>query len=82
MLSMCRGYNRSTRYKVSPNPDGTQNTPRFLALHEYDTTDFPMDDVKKVVSSEWSKKIIAGAQKFERDSWQYLGSFGQTETKL
>ena len=55
MLAMCRGYRRSTRYK---RLDGEK--PRYLALHEYacKASDLPGDQIKQVVSTEWSKKII------------------------
>jgi len=84
MLSMCTGYRRSTRYKAVPNPSETpeQQTPRYMALHEYDTTNFPGDQIKKVVATEWSKRVIQGAQKFERDTWEFIASAGKTESKL
>lgn len=76
MISMCRGYNRSTRYKKL---DGSE--PRYLAIHEYATTDFPGDQLKVVVGTEWSQKVIKGAKAFVRDQWEYITEYrtGGTE---
>lgn len=76
MISMCRGYNRSTRYKKL---DGSE--PRYFAIHEYATTDFPGDQLKIVVGTEWSQKVIKGAKAFVRDQWEYISEYrtGGTE---
>lgn len=80
MLSMCRGYRRSTRYRF---PAGTEaGRPRYLALHEYDTMDLPTDQIKMVVSTEWSKRVIGAAKAFDRDVWKLIKEKGKSETKL
>jgi len=79
MLAMCRGYRRTTRYK---RLDGT--TPRYLALHEYACapSDVPGDQIKQVVSTEWSKRIIAEARAFDRDVFELIQAQGETSLKL
>ncbi|KAF2161836.1 hypothetical protein M409DRAFT_27892 [Zasmidium cellare ATCC 36951] len=79
MLGMCRGYRRCTRYK---NMDDQQ--PRFLALHEYDckAEDVPSEQIKQVVATEWSKKIVGEAKIFDRNVFELIQAQGQTEINL
>lgn len=79
MLSMCRGYRRTTRYK---RLDGA--TPRFLALHEYACapSEVPTDQIKQVTGTEWSKKIISEAKAFDRDVFELIQAQGDTGLKL
>lgn len=80
MLSMCRGYRRSTRYRLLRGSD--PGLPRYLALHEYESTDLPAEQIKMVTNTEWSKKVIGGAKAFDRDVWELVKAAGQTEMKL
>jgi len=77
MLSMVSGFRRSTRYK---RVDGTP--PRYLACHEYDTANIPVEQMKIVLGTEWSKKILGGAKLFEGDLWQFITAYGETQSKL
>lgn len=70
MFSMCRGYERSTRYTKL---DGS--APRFQNIHEYATTDFPNDQIKIVAGTEWAKQVASAAQKFELDRWEYISEY-------
>lgn len=81
MLSMVPGFRRSTRYQLTPE-SAALGHPRYLACHEYDNTNFPVEIVKLVTGSEWSKKILGGATKFEGDLWEEIGSAGKTSEKL
>ncbi|TKA62772.1 hypothetical protein B0A49_09097 [Cryomyces minteri] len=80
MLSMVRGYRRTTRYKLAPGNDSS--LPRYLALHEYDDSDVPGDQLKLVVGTEWSKKIIGEAKAFDRDVYELVKEAGKTGAKL
>ncbi|EOD47858.1 Alpha beta hydrolase fold protein [Neofusicoccum parvum] len=87
MLSTISGYRRSTRYKLmaSPTADaaGTlDEMPRYLALHEYESTDVPPEQIKLAVGTEWSKKVIGGAKAFVRDIWVLVHEGGDGTTKL
>jgi len=77
MLAMVKGFRRSTRYKRVDN-----EAPRFVALHEYDTTDLPVEQVKLVTGTEWSKKVIGGAKAFEVDVWEFINAYGDTPSKI
>jgi len=79
MLAMCRGYRRTTRYK---RIDGEK--PRYLALHEYacKPDEMPGDQLKQVVSTEWSQKIIKESSIFERDAFSLIHEQGDTALKL
>lgn len=81
MLSMVPGYRRSTRYVLAPESAALGN-PRFLACHEYDTKDFPVDIVKLVTGTGWSKKILGHAKRFEGDLWEEIGVAGRGREKL
>lgn len=72
MLSLGKGYIRSTRYKLVA---GDSAVPRFLGLHEYETTDFP--DTTLVRGTEWSKKMISTAKAFERGAWKLVFQSGE-----
>lgn len=79
MMSMCRGYLRTTRYK---RIDGVE--PRFLALHEWDCKpeEFPTEQMKQVTSTEWCRKILGEAKAFERDLFELIEVQGDAERKL
>jgi len=80
MLSMVTGFRRSTRYKLIETE--ASGKPRFLACHEYDTENYPVEQIKLVVGTEWSKKILSAAKAFEGDVWEEIAAFGATHTKL
>jgi len=96
MLSMIPTYHRSTRYRLISTPASTTTRPspsssstssptpipRYLAIHEYESADVPAEQIKLVVGSEWSKRVIGRARAFERDQWEYLGEYGSLGAKL
>jgi len=69
--SMLKGYRRSTRYERMD-----AKLPRFLAMHEFDTPAVP-PEMKLVLGTEWSKKIIGGAQAANNDIWSYISETGK-----
>ncbi|KAF7197195.1 hypothetical protein HII31_01620 [Pseudocercospora fuligena] len=79
MLGMCKSYLRCTRYK---RLDG--QSPRYLALHEYacKPEDLPAEQIKQVVATEWSKKIIDEAKVFDRDVYELTYVVGNEDLKL
>lgn len=79
MLSMCRGYRRSTRYKRMDD-----QKPRYLALHEYDCEpqDLPAEQIAQVTATEWTQKILKESPIFERDVFVLIGAFGEVAAKL
>ena len=77
MVSMCRGYRRSTRYKAADN-----SKPRYLTIHEFDTTEMPWDQLKMTSQTEWSKKVIGGVQTMESNVWELIIERGKTMEKL
>lgn len=79
ILSMCRGYRRTTRYK---RIDGVK--PRYLALHEWSfaPADMPVEQIKQVASTEWSKKVVGSATVFERDVFELIQAQGDLEKEL
>ncbi|KAF1983048.1 hypothetical protein K402DRAFT_383518 [Aulographum hederae CBS 113979] len=81
-LSKCTGYLRTTRYKLLPGPDGKLDGVPYIAMHEYETTNFPEEQIKETVGTEWSKKHIQGAKKFERGLWEYIVDAGKTDEKF
>jgi len=81
MLSMVTGFRRSTRYQLAPEAAALGH-PRYLACHEYDTTNFPTEQIKQVVGTEWSKKILSAAKRFEGEVWEEIAVAGDVEAKL
>lgn len=79
MLSMCKGYRRTTRYK---RLDGEK--PRYLALHEYDCApdELPSDQIAQVSATEWTQKILNEAETYDRDVFQLFRAIGHAEEKL
>jgi hypothetical protein len=73
MLSLGTGYIRSTRYKLVAGDSAS--VPRFLTLHEYETTDFP--DTTLVRGTEWSKRMLSTAKAFERGAWKLVFQSGE-----
>lgn len=78
MLSMVKGYRRSTRWKVSELREAPEGTPMYIALHEYDDVPDP-EEVKLAVGTEWSKKVIGEARSFVRDQWELIEVQGEDE---
>ncbi len=80
VLSMCRGYRRTTRYKRLDS----EEKPRYLALHEFacESGDLPGEQIKQVTATEWSRKIFGEAQVFERDVFELLSVQGDGSVKL
>jgi hypothetical protein len=76
MISMCKGYVRTTRYKLLEgsafNKREGEGLPRYLAIHEYETTEVPAEQLKVVTGTEWSRKVIGGARVFDRGVWAYV----------
>lgn len=79
MLSMCRGYRRSTRYRRAGD-DG----PKFLALHEYACAaeELPVEQIRQVRETEWSRDVLGKAKVFEREVWELVGVQGERGMEL
>ena len=75
MLSMVDGYHRSTRYKLTPGND--EKLPSYLALHEYEELEQNPEQLKLVVGSQWSKKIVSEAKIFDRSKWEYISEYAK-----
>lgn len=92
MLSMVRGYRRSTRWQIlsarekSPETgdilDVLASTPPHLALHEFDDEHFDRENIKKPAQTEWSRRIVGGYQVFERDNWKLMYESGPPDSRL
>lgn len=72
MLSMCRGYVRSTRYRRDA-------APRFLALHEYpcSAAELPAEQIQRVRETEWSRSVRGAVKVMEREVWELVGEWGE-----
>lgn len=79
MLSMCRGYRRSTRYRRAG-----EEAPRFLALHEYACSpeELPAKQIQQVRETEWSRDVLEKAKVFDRYVWGLVGEQGAKDLKL
>jgi hypothetical protein len=69
--SLLDGYRRSTRYQKLD-----ASKPKYLTMHEFDTTTMPAN-MKMVLGTEWSKKVIRGAESFSTDLWSYIAETGK-----
>ena len=58
--------------------------PRFLALHEYGCKpeELPVEQIKQVTQTEWSKKIVSESKVFERNVFRLIEAQGDTELNL
>jgi hypothetical protein len=85
MVSLCRGFIRARRFKLlSEHPANRalgSNAPKYATVYEYNTTDFPGDQLLVVASTKWSKRIIPNLQNIDRSSWQIIHS-GGVSTRL
>ncbi|KAJ9660888.1 hypothetical protein H2201_006780 [Coniosporium apollinis] len=87
MLSMVRGYRRSTRYKLVPTANeritpGGEDIPRYLALHEFDNADFDMEQLRMCARTEWSKRVVGTYRQMWRDNWGLVHEAGDTSRRL
>jgi len=78
MLSMVKGYRRTTKWKVNPVRPAAEGTPEYLALHEFEAKP-PMEQMEVVVGTEWSRKVIGEARAFVRDVWELVDVQGGGE---
>lgn len=78
-MAMIQEYKRTVRYK---RMDGEK--PRYLAFHEYDCApgDLPTSMINRTRETEWSKKILAECQIFDRDVFELIEQQGAIEQKL
>ncbi|KAE9971890.1 hypothetical protein BLS_003330 [Venturia inaequalis] len=79
MLSMIKGYHRSTRYVKL---DGS--SPMFLAMHELDSVTVG-PEMKLVLGTEWAKKVLSKVMTSQNDVWEYiieLGKDGLSEAQM
>ena len=81
MLSMCRGYRRSTRYCRYGDADAG---PRYLALHEYacEPEELPSEQILKTRETEWARDVLGKAKVFEREVWGLIGVQGEEGGEL
>ncbi len=90
MLSLVRGYCRSTRYRLiqdySHSDSGMEpfeSAPRYLALHEFDDAEtIDWDMLKMCARTEWSKRVVGGYARMDRDNWQLIEQIGDEEQML
>lgn len=75
MLSMTPGYRRGTRYKLLSST--REGTPRYIALHEYESVELPSAEIELTTKTEWSKKILSSVLKFESELWKLDNQFGK-----
>ncbi|KAF1808259.1 hypothetical protein P152DRAFT_517702 [Eremomyces bilateralis CBS 781.70] len=74
LLAKCTGYIRSTRYQLIPGAGFTG--PKFLAIHEWESPNLPMEELERtVMSTEWSKKIMGVATDVDRGVWTYVSEY-------
>lgn len=78
-MAMIPEYKRTVRYK---RMDGEK--PRYLAFHEYAgrPEDMPTAMIGRTRETEWSKKILAECQIFDRDVFELIEEQGAIEQKL
>jgi hypothetical protein len=69
-------------YKMAARPEQEDFKATYYALHEFDQQVTPPEQIKQVVETAWSKKVIGSAILFQRDQWEFIAEAGATETKL
>lgn len=82
VLSMCRGYRRSTRYRLAG--EGGEGGPRLLALHEYACApeELPTEQIQQSRETEWAREVLGNLKGFEREVWRLVGVQGVEGMKL
>ncbi|KAF2786211.1 hypothetical protein K505DRAFT_422566 [Melanomma pulvis-pyrius CBS 109.77] len=77
LLSKCPGYRRSRRFKVvnatvlDKFERREPEVPQYLALHEFDGEDFPMEALGGTAGTEWAKKVMGNLNR-EEVGWYRL----------
>jgi hypothetical protein len=76
---MLDGYTRSTRYqKLRDGPVGRfPPTPKYLAMHEFETTVSP-PNTRLVVGTEWAKKVLGSAQAASSQKWELISEYSKS----
>jgi hypothetical protein len=69
-------------YKTVARPGQEDFKATYYALHDFDQQVTPPEQIKPVVETEWSKRVIGNAISFQRDQWEFISEAGATETKL
>ena len=79
VMAMIPEYKRTVRYK---RMDGEK--PRYLAFHEYACRpeDLPTGMIGRTRDTEWSQKILAECQIFDRDVFELIEEQGAIDEKL
>jgi hypothetical protein len=48
-----------------------------LAIHEFESTDLPGEEIGITTRTEWSKKVLGSVSVFESDTWGLVGGEGR-----
>ena len=91
MLEKIPGYRRTTRFKLVyartnaqsralkglPTTDeAAPEPPTWLAIHEFDTEDPPVEKMRELYATELSRKIMGGAKKIETNEYRVAKRHG------
>jgi hypothetical protein len=74
MLSKTPGFRRCTRYKLTWST--RSDCPAYIAMHEFDGVNLPMDNIMKTGETEWAKRQLGAAKALEAPIWKLEGEFG------
>ena len=69
-------------YKTVARPGQEDFKVTYYALHEFDQQNTSPEQMKPVLETEWSKKVIGSAISFQVDRWELIAEAGATETQL
>ncbi|OAG42619.1 hypothetical protein AYO21_03204 [Fonsecaea monophora] len=76
MLSMIIPYRAATRYEqIDP-----ANKPRYLTIHEFDSTDIPGEQIRRSSTTEWAKRVLGSVQSMEGYTWKLTRAYGPSTT--
>ena len=81
-LSKCPGYVRSRRFKSVPGVPGAEEAPEYIAFHEFEGEELPMEKLIETTKTEWSRKHMENVRKNETTVWKKIFVGGEENFEL
>ena len=84
-ISKCPGYRRMSRYKLATSSRLSEfersfpEAPTWLALHEFDRTEFPWKELAATDETDWAKKVIPGIRDIDFGCFALKRTFGKLD---
>ena len=65
-----------------PGVPGAEEAPEYIAFHEFEGEELPMNRLVETTKTEWSKKHMENVLKNETSVWKLIKGFGEQDIEF